>query len=166
MNATHPILFREVQRFRDVWWIMLLVFGLAALQWSIFLSHLLGAPLGNNPAPLATTTVFWLLFGVGLPWFFLVLRLEVEVYPDAVAIRFPPLLQRLIAREEIAAAEPLDYRPLGEFGGWGIRGWGRRVAYNVRGNQGVELTLLDGRRVVIGSQRPVELAAAIAAGRR
>jgi hypothetical protein len=36
------------------------------------------------------------------------------------------------------------------------------VAYNVRGDQGVELTLRDGRRVLIGTQRATELAAAIA----
>ncbi len=51
MKATHPLLFREVQRFRDVWWVMALVFGVAALQWYIFLGQIVGgAPVGNNPA--------------------------------------------------------------------------------------------------------------------
>jgi hypothetical protein len=35
------------------------------------------------------------------------------------------------------------------------------VAYNVSGDRGVELTLRDGRRVMLGSQRPEELAQAI-----
>ena len=39
-----------------------------------------------------------------------------------------------------------------------------RMAYNVSGNQGVELTLRDGRQVMLGSQRPQELADAIAKG--
>ena len=42
MKATHPVLFREVQRFRDVWWVMALVFGVAALQWYIFLGQIIG----------------------------------------------------------------------------------------------------------------------------
>jgi hypothetical protein len=105
-----------------------------------------GAPVGNNPASDGVVLFVWLLAGVGLPVLFLLLRLEVEVSPNAVTIRFAPLFIRVIDQREIAGAEPVTYRPLGEFGGWGVRGWGARVAYNVRGNQGVELTLTDGRR--------------------
>lgn len=165
MKATHPVLFREVQRFRDVWWVMVLVFGVAALQWWLLLAQLLsGRPVGDNPAPTLVLFLYWLLFGVGLPVFFLLLRLEVEVTPNTVLIRYAPLFTRPIAKNEIAGVEPLVYGPLREFGGWGIRGWGGRVAYNVRGNQGVELTLYDGRRVLIGTQRAAELAAAIGVG--
>lgn len=166
MTVTSPILYREVQRFRQVWWVMALVFGLAALQWWMFIVQIIrGVPVGNNPGSDALVIVIWLLFGVGLPLFFLGLHLEVVVYPDAVTIRFFPLAFRLIRKRDIILAEPLTYRPLGDFGGWGIRGWGGRVAYNVYGNQGVELTLVDGRRILIGSQHAVELAAAVAAGR-
>lgn len=164
MKATSPVLFKEVQRFRDVWWIMVLVFGLAALQWWIFLGQIIGGiPMGNNPAPDAVVLFIWLLGGVGLPVLFLLLGLEVEVSPNAVIIRFTPLFTRVIEKREITYVEALTYQPLRQFGGWGIRGWGGRVAYNVRGNQGVELTLYDGRRVLIGTQRAAELAAAIAA---
>lgn len=167
MSVTHPVLFREVQRFRDLWWVMTLVFGVAALQWWIFLMQIVGrAPVGNNPAPDAFVMLFWLLFGVGLPWLFLVLRLEVEVYPDAVAVRFVPLFVRLIPQRDIVVVEVVTYRPIADFGGWGIRGWGGRVAYNVRGNQGVELTLSDGRHVLLGTQRAEELATAIASTHR
>jgi hypothetical protein len=38
----------------------------------------------------------------------------------------------------------------------------RGRAYNVSGNRGVEITLANGKRVLIGSQRSDELAAAIA----
>ena len=162
MKATHPLLFREVQRFRDVWWVMALVFGVAALQWYIVLGQIVGgAPVGNRPASDGVVLFVWLLAGVGLPALFLLLRLEVEVSPNAVTIRFAPLFIRVIDQREIAGAEPVTYRPLGEFGGWGVRGWGARVAYNVRGNQGVELTLTDGRRVLIGTRHAAALAAAI-----
>ena len=40
------------------------------------------------------------------------------------------------------------------------------MAYNVSGDRGVELTLKDGRRVMLGSQRADELAAVIEAERR
>lgn len=44
-----------------------------------------------------------------------------------------------------------------------MRGWGENVALNARGDRGVRLMLTDGRRVLVGSQRAEELAAALAA---
>lgn len=165
-NSSLP-LFREEQRFRDIWWVMLLVFGIAAIQWySFFQQIVFNQPFGNNPASDSLLIIIWLLFGIGLPVFFLILRLVVEVHPEAVVIKFRPLLTRAIPLAEIDGVEVIDYRPLGEFGGWGIRGWGRRMAYNVRGSRGVELTLIDGRKVVLGSQRPEEMAGVIQALRR
>lgn len=162
MTAYAQPIFREEQRFRDVWWIMLLVFGLAALQWALAIQHFVfGQPPGNNPAPASMTLLFWVIFGNGFPLFFWWLRLVVTVYADRVEIRFAPFVHRVIPKAEIAQARPLDYRPLRDFGGWGVRGWGNRVAYNVRGSRGVELTLSDGRVVVLGSQTPEALALAI-----
>ena len=64
MKATHPVHFREVQRFRDVWWVMALVFGVAALQWYIFLGQIIGgAPAGNRPAADGVVLLVWLLAG-------------------------------------------------------------------------------------------------------
>jgi hypothetical protein len=49
-----------------------------------------------------------------------------------------------------------------EYGGWGIKGWSfKSVAYNISGDRGVQLTLRDGRRIMLGSRRPDELAQAI-----
>ena len=55
--------------------------------------------------------------------------------------------------------------PIREYGGWGIRGFRSKRAYNVTGDRGVELTLVDGRKVGIGSRRAGELADAIAGAR-
>ena len=76
-----------------------------------------------------------------------------------------PLYRRQIALQTIASAEAVTYSPLADYGGWGIRGWGRNMALNARGNRGVRLALHDGRHVLIGSQRPDELAALLAAPR-
>ena len=58
--------------------------------------------------------------------------------------------------------EARTYRPILEYGGWGIRyTMGRGWAYNVSGNQGVQLELASGKRILIGSQRAEELARAI-----
>lgn len=156
------IVFREVQRWRDVWWVMALVFGLAALQWWVAITQIVrGVPVGDNPGSDGLVIIIWLVFGVGFPLFFLWLKMIVEVMPGGVVIRYRPFVNRQIPIGEIARVEPRVYNPLGEFGGWGIRGLGSRIAYNVSGNSGVELTLIDGRRILIGTQRAAELAGAI-----
>jgi hypothetical protein len=89
------------------------------------------------------------------------MKLSVRVDDEALHIRFFPLVKRHIRLEEIARWEARTYRPLLEYGGWGIRcGW-KGMAYNVSGNRGVQLELANGKRLLIGSQRPEELAEAI-----
>lgn len=72
-----------------------------------------------------------------------------------------PLYRRRIPLAEVASAQAVSYSPLGEYGGWGIRGWGDNVALNARGNRGVRLVLRNGKRLLVGSQRPDALAVAL-----
>jgi hypothetical protein len=165
MILSNDPVFREVQWMRRVWWAMLLVGGIALFTWYSFVQQIvLGHLVGTNPGPDWAIAIIWLLAGVGLPLFLLSMRLIVEVYPDRVSIRYVPLLWRQIPFSEIACVQARTYRPILEYGGWGIKGWSRgHIAYNVRGNRGVELKLRDGRRVMIGSQRADELEAALGA---
>lgn len=165
-EATQLIIFNEDQRFRQ-WWVWLVVFGVAALQWWGFIQQIvLGKPWGDNPGPDWMVGLFWLLFGIGLPVFFYTLRLTVEVTPDHIFIGYHPLTKRIIPLNDVERVEARTYKAIREYGGYGLRGARRNTAYNVSGNQGVELTLSDGRRVMIGSQRAAELALAIDSARR
>jgi hypothetical protein len=92
------------------------------------------------------------------------LCMRTRVDADALTVTFGylfPLYRRHIPRGEIARAESVTYSPLGEYGGWGIRGWGDDAALNARGDRGVRLLLAGGKRLLIGSQRPDELAAVL-----
>ncbi|MCC7421529.1 MAG: hypothetical protein IT428_14690 [Planctomycetaceae bacterium] len=92
------------------------------------------------------------------------LRLETRVEDGVLSVRLTPFRPRRIALSDVVRAEVRTYHPIREYGGWGIR-WGRGgMAYNARGNQGVQLELKDGRRVLIGSQEPERLLAAVRAG--
>jgi hypothetical protein len=89
------------------------------------------------------------------------MKLSVRLDDHGLHVRFFPLVKRDIPLEEIARWETRTYRPLLEYGGWGIRcGW-KGMAYNVSGNRGVQLEFSNGKRLLIGSKRPEELAAAI-----
>ena len=156
------IFFREVQYMRRVWWILLLVLGTTALMWWGFIQQIiLGQPWGNNPSSDWMMWLLWLIFGIGFPLFFYWLQLIVEVSEDSVSINYMPLAKTTIPHADIQQAEARTYKPLQEYGGWGIRRRSNRRAYNVSGNRGVELTLHDGRIIMIGSQKAEELAMAI-----
>jgi hypothetical protein len=89
------------------------------------------------------------------------MRQSTRVSTDAVTVRFGFVYRTRIPLAEIRQAEAVVYRPIAEYGGWGIRGFGKRRALNTRGNCGVLLTRMDGSTILIGSQKPRELLSAL-----
>jgi len=155
--------YREVQRFRQPWlWLLIAgIFGVTV--WSFVQQIVLGRPFGQNPAPDTAIAIIVLVFGLAFPVLFLVANLTVEVRSDGLYYRFFPFHWsfRRISAETLSKYEVHRYRPIRDYGGWGIR-WGRgSKAYNVSGNRGVMLELSDGNRLLIGSQKPEEMAGAI-----
>jgi len=154
--------FREVQKIRQVWWIMLIIYGVAGLMWFSFIRQVLfGRPLGTNPGPDWLMWLLWLLIGIGLPILFHTMKLIVEVTDEILTIRYVPFVNRIITFSEIKRCQARTYRPIREYGGWGIRGLGKSRAYTVSGTQGVEVELQSGQQIMLGSQKPQELALAI-----
>ena len=91
----------------------------------------------------------------------LVVPLRVTVGQDVVEARFGEVIRFRIPVGDIVAAKACTYQPLLDYGGWGIKfGRGGR-AYSMGGDQGVQLVLRDGSRILIGSERPDDLARAI-----
>ncbi|MFC7029281.1 hypothetical protein ACFQJ5_19330 [Halomicroarcula sp. GCM10025324] len=91
------------------------------------------------------------------------LRLHTEVRADGIYLKMWPLHWsfRRILWSEIERYEATQYKPLREFGGWGIRWAPGKVAYNVSGNRGVWIERTNGRDVLVGSQHPEEFVGAI-----
>lgn len=92
------------------------------------------------------------------------LYMSTRVTGRTIRVRFGalvPFYVRTIDVGEIEGVEAGRYSPLAEYGGWGIRGMGSNMALNARGNLGVRLHLTRGRILMIGTQRPEELADAI-----
>ncbi len=161
------VLFREVQYFRQPW-VWLLVLGVSGVTlYAMVQQILLGKPFGNNPASDAVLIVIVVVFGFCFPLLFYLLNLKTEVRSDGLYYRFFPfhLSVRRIPLGDLKSFEALTYRPLREYGGWGIRWGSRGKAYNVSGNRGVQLELVGGQRIMIGSRRAQELAEALALAR-
>lgn len=89
------------------------------------------------------------------------LQMTTEVTPTEVRVWFGwlPVYRRAVPVSAIRSQELVQYRPIRDHGGWGLR-WsrdGERIL-TARGDRGVRLELLDGTRLLIGSQRCEELA--------
>jgi hypothetical protein len=155
--------FREVQRFRQPWlWLLIaIIFGVTV--WGFVQQIVLGRPFGQNPAPDTMMMVIALVFGIAFPVLFLAGNLTVEVRSDGLYYRFFPFHWsfRRISAETLSKHEVHKYRPIRDYGGWGIRYGREGKAYNVSGDRGVMLELSDGSRLLIGSQKPEELVNAI-----
>jgi hypothetical protein len=109
--------------------------------------------------------VLLLNFGLPMLLMFGVLKMTTLVTPTECRVSFGwiPTYRRLIPLDQIRGVEVVHYRPWIDCGGWGIRRMrdGTRVL-NARGNRAVRIILNDGTRYLIGSQRPEELAMALA----
>src|SRR5438874_10445307 len=138
--------FHESQRFHGG----LLAVLIAALLLAVVLSLIaLVSSRSTEPWTVAIAPVL-----VGVITVLLTLsHLDVDVTEDAVTIAFRYLWPaRRIAFEEIVGIEVKRYRPLVDYGGWGVRlgpaGW----AYSTGGDEGVKLRLRRGIPVLIGSR--------------
>lgn len=158
-SVTGDGLFFEEQRLRQKW-VWLLVGIVAAVAWAAFIQQIVyGNPVGNRPTPNFVVWLIFVLFGIGMPWLMYYLRLVTRLDSSHLIIRFRPLLTRKIPLKDITSCEARTYRPLREFGGWGLRfspKYGR--AYNMYGNRGVQLIMSDDDKILVGSQRADELA--------
>ena len=150
------VIFRETQRMPPSWRVPVLAIAAGGA-----LLYVWSASAGGAGA----TTLIGLVAvvaGVVVASLAVVARLDVSVTRGSVDVRWVPLARRSIPFASIRRAEPFTYRPIRQFGGWGIR-FGRRgaLAYPMSGDRAVRLTLDDGSEIYLGSLEPEALAAAI-----
>jgi len=158
--TTQAALFEEEQSFGAAWWgLMLGIFGLVAASFTSI------AVLEPEKASglIASGILAFVVFG-GVTLLLTMTRLTVRVDSENLHVSYFPFFKKDIPLTDIAHWEARTYRPLVEYGGWGIRSsWGgKNSAYNLKGNRGVQLEFTNGKRLLIGSQRAEALADAIA----
>lgn len=162
----NPVLFREVQKM-DQMWIRIVVWVPVVFSWyGAYQQLFLRNPFGNNPAPDWMMLVLLLVLGVLFPLIFDSLKMITEVRKDGLYVRFHPfhLSFRSFPFKTVQSYNVMNYRPIRDYGGWGIRYGLKGTAYNVKGNRGVLLEFAEGSKVkklMIGSQIPEKLSEAV-----
>ena len=162
MSESDTTAYLEVQGLR-LWWVWAIMLLVVGVSWWAFLAQIVGGePWGNRPAPDWVVWLIFGLFGIISPLVLLFARLIVTVGDDAVRIRWIPFGRKTVALADIESCIARTYRPIREYGGWGVRWAGKRgTAWNAHGNRGVQLVLTNGKRLLIGSQQAEALAEAI-----
>lgn len=157
-HMTNPImnkniLFTERQHFTQ-WWLWAMLLGLFILMASLtYLKLETFMPPHEKLKELATPFLVFMAVAV----FMLLLRLNTQISEEGINIRFFPFVVRHYPWSCIKKCYVRQYRPVREYGGWGIKGKPGNLAFNVRGNQGLQLELNDGKKILIGTQKHEEL---------
>lgn len=155
--------FNETQKFRQ-WWIWLSVLlPIGIVLYILFTELVLQKPIGQYPMDEELLIALFIMMLVGITFLFL-LRLETSIDREGISYRFSPFhfKARQIPWSEITQAWVREYRPVKEYGGWGVRISLRNgKAFNVRGNKGLQLVLKNGKKILIGTQEPQEIEKAL-----
>jgi len=141
-------LFEENQKFTQWWlWVILLSFPIISVE-----------PFDENDI-----NVYHVLIGLALPIIFYLFELRIKIKEDGLYYQFFPFHLRFheIKMDEMESFKAMNYSPLKEYGGWGIRYGFPGKAYNVSGNKGVKVFLKNGSNIMFGSQKYKELAKAL-----
>ena len=89
--------------------------------------------------------------------FILIMSMTLKTRMDHNMIEFQmvPFVKKTIMWSDVDSLKVVDY---GFVGGWGIRlGTKYGTVYNMGGNKGVAIKLKNGRKLLIGTQKEVEL---------
>ncbi|MDR9366555.1 MAG: DUF6141 family protein [Balneolaceae bacterium] len=151
--------FKSVQKCKQPFMWVIIV-GIALFIWySIFQQIVLGNPIGNNPASDLVLIIIWMVIGIGFPLALFAMKLIIKIDSENFSYRLFPLHFRMHSYrlDDIESMEVVTYRPILDFGGWGIR-WGHKgKGYIISGKKGVKVQFRAGRPVYFSSDEPEEV---------
>jgi hypothetical protein len=151
-------IFKEQQRFNQKWMLVIILLFLAINLWGFIQQILFGVPFGNNPAS-DEVMVLITIVAVIIFVFMLSLKLKTRVDRHGISYRFSIVhrKERFIKWDSVQRAYVRKYKPIKEYGGWGFRLGRSGTAFNTSGNMGLQLELTDGKKLLLGTQKPEEL---------
>tara|TARA_B100000767_G_C19559079_1_gene448269 strand:+ start:65 stop:565 length:501 start_codon:yes stop_codon:yes gene_type:complete len=150
--------FKEEQRFRQIWLIIILVICTIIPITKVLQKHF----SENKTVSTKEFTAILVIIVVSILILFFI-KLTTRIDEKGIHYQFSPFhfSMKLIPWNQITRAGIRTYFPISEFGGWGLKGGfffnkGRGKAINVSGNIGVQLILKNGDKILIGTQKKEE----------
>ncbi len=146
--------FKEKQHFTQ-WWVWLILLSIFMLfLYGTIQQVFLKISFGDNPmsnAGIILTTSLFLIFLI----VFKLLTLKTKINEQGVFYKFFPINKnyKLVEWKNINSIRVIKYRPLQDYGGWGIK----HGSYTVKGNLGIQVEFKGGNKILIGTQKKEEV---------
>ena len=151
--------FEENQRFTQ-WWLLLLLAIVAGIILKAVYEETNGFKEADNPL-----FILFIVFSGLIPIVLLLgIQLQTRIDTKGITVKFHPLgfTKKHFAWNEILDCYVKKYSPLKDYGGWGIRGFGGKRAYNVSGNLGIQIVTVNNKKFLIGTRQPEAVKAVLA----
>jgi len=160
------MIYKEKQKFtQPLIWVGLIFSGMITIgifSLGYYIQIIRGQKFGNNPMSdnaliISLILVIFLFLSVLLLFGFA--NLTTVIDKRGIGYRFFPFHFKFhrIDWEMIEKFDVITYKPIREYGGWGIRLGKAGTAYNVSGDKGLKLKLNSGKNILIGTQKQTEL---------
>lgn len=146
------LIFKETQRFTQLWiWMLLVIVAVIVLLSIINLEDL---DLSDKLIPIGIVGLVFVLF--------LSLTLKTTIDSKSLSFSyFPFIRKRKYNFKEIESMELIEYNSLWEYGGWGLRYNFDSWAYNTGGKFGIKVRTKD-KEFLLGTHKPEEAKKAVA----
>lgn len=151
-------IFKEEQRFTQLWLMVLLSVSLLMPAGLIIQEY-----SKQNTKMTSNQFVFGLLAILASVLLIFIFKLTTRIDEKGIHYKFFPfhLKLKVINWNDISKAYVRTYDPIGEYGGWGLKGglfWNKSKGkcINVSGDIGIQLELKNGKKLLVGTKKENE----------
>ena len=117
-----------------------------------------GKPIGNKPAPDAALVIIFILMAA-FAFFIGRQKLKTKITPDEITYSSEIFFsgETVTRFSDVKSISIRKYKPMKEFMGWGVKWNSTTDCFTMSGDVGLELTLANNKKILIGTQKPAEL---------
>lgn len=150
--------FDESQKFNK-WW-MYLLFSLPFIIVSVsyvLVQYNIIEPKGGDKSP--REVIFIIIFSMLFFIWGISIRLKTTINEHGITACFIgiPFCKKHFKWDDIQSAAVIEYAPLLDYGGWGVKLGPKGWCYNVSGKIGIKLLQTNGKPFLIGTQQKEEV---------
>lgn len=147
--------FNEAQSYRGTWVMYLIL--LVELPTIVLLLVFFLKEDDKSEMGIALIVVIGSLFIILL--FLSTLKLETRIDDLGISFRYFPFIRkwRKIEKDQILSVKVINYSPVMDYGGWGLKGNKTTKAYSILGDEGILIDTGEKKRIMIGTSKTKEL---------
>jgi hypothetical protein len=152
--------FQEIQKFKQ-WWVRAIILIVDFIAMITIFNFLIEFKDNLQDTPLVISIILILLSIIAINYLFIFSKLETKINSNGIYIKYFPFHFKYqhYTWEDLEKIYVRQYSPIGEYGGWGYRisiiGKGR--AFNTSGDMGLQLIFKNGKKLLIGTQKALEI---------